>query len=244
MESRLIKTIGLQHEPVAILFSDQKPPGALEGKEGVWNCIIPMLLAAAKGKTAVFSRKTTGCLGGAVGLGFGNSYEHFPGGFEYFLSTGRGEGYREGEAYKKTPELAKDFVSCLPMTEVPSEFLVFKPLSQVDQTVERPELVVFYVNPDQLSALTVLANYSREGIENAMIPFASGCQAVFLLPYKEAQRPKPRGVVGLVDITVRPMVGANMLSFTVPFSMFLEMEENIPGSFLTKHIWEKIMQRN
>jgi len=54
-----------------------------------------MLVNAVKGKVAVFDRKTYGCWGGGVGLGFGNIYMDFPGGIEcfyYFISIGNKHG--------------------------------------------------------------------------------------------------------------------------------------------------------
>lgn len=241
MESLLVKKLNLQYEPVAILLSNEKPEGALQGKEGQWSCIIPLFLAAAKGKTAVFERKTTCCLGGKKGLGFGQ-FPNYPGGIEYFLSTGK-SGVFEGEGYKKTPELGKEFVEYLPLTDVPYEYVIFKPLAQVDTDKEKPEVIVFYVNNDQLSALAVLANYYRPGNENVVMPFSSGCQSIFLLPYGEGQKENPRAVVGLTDITVRPMVNPAMLSFSMPYTMFLEMEENITGSFLEKPLWHRVAER-
>lgn len=241
MESRLAKVLNLRYEPVAVLLSNEKVAGALQSKEGQWSCTIPLMIAAAKGKTAVFERKTTGCKGGKVGLGFGH-YPNYPEGIEYFLSVGK-SGLFEGEGYKKNPELGAEFVECLPITDIPYQYVIFKPLAQMDQSKDKPELVVFYVNTDQLSALTVLANYFRPGNENVMIPFSSGCQSLFLIPYAEAQKEKPRAVVGLTDITVRPMVEPDMLSFTVPYQMFLEMEENIATSFLEKEVWRKVAAR-
>ena len=241
MESLLVKKLNLQYEPVAILLSNEKPEGALQGKEGQWSSIIPLFLAAAKGKTAVFERKTTCCLGGKKGLGFGQ-FPNYPGGIEYFLSTGK-SGVFEGEGYKKTPELGKEFVEYLPLTDVPYEYVIFKPLAQVDTDKEKPEVIVFYVNNDQLSALAVLANYYRPGNENVVMPFSSGCQSIFLLPYGEGQKENPRAVVGLTDITVRPMVNPAMLSFSMPYTMFLEMEENITGSFLEKPLWHRVAER-
>lgn len=241
MESRLVKELRLRYEPVAVLLSNEKVEGALQSKEGQWSCTIPLMLAAAKGKTSVFERKTTGCIGGKVGLGFGQ-YPNYPGGIEYFLSVGK-SGLFEGEGYKKNPELGADFVDCLPITDIPYQYVIFKPLSQIDASKEIPELIVFYVNTDQLSALTVLANYNRLGNENVMIPFSSGCQSIFLLPYAEGQKENPRAVVGLTDITVRPMVEPGMLSFSVPYKMYLEMEENIVNSFLEKEIWHKVTAR-
>ncbi|MCL2336509.1 MAG: DUF169 domain-containing protein, partial [Firmicutes bacterium] len=63
---------------------------------------------------AVFSRTTTGCAGGKVGLGLSNQ---FADGMEYFLSTGN-ERLPEGEGYKKTPALAKEFMESLPTTDI------------------------------------------------------------------------------------------------------------------------------
>lgn len=241
MESCLVEKLSLCYEPVAILLSNEKPQGALESKEGHRSCLIPFFIAATKGKTAVLERKTTGCAGGKVGLGFGH-YPNYPGWIEYFLSTGK-SGAFEGEGYIKDPELGKDFVECLPITDIPYQYVIFKPLTQVDTTKEKPEIISFYVNNDQLSALTVLANYYRPGFENVMIPFGAGCQSIFLIPFFEAQKENPRAVVGLTDITVRPMVDPNMLSFSVPYKVFSDMEANAEGSFLDKHLWHKIASR-
>lgn len=239
MESRLAKELRLKYEPVAVLLSNEKPEGALQSKEGQWSCIIPLFIAAAKGKISVFERKTTMCPGGKAGFGFGQ-FPNYPNGIEYFLTVGK-EGKFEGEGYMKNPELGEDFVKCLPITDIPYEYVVLEPLSQIDTTKEKPELIVFYVNTNQLSALTVLANYYRPGIENVMIPFSSGCQSVFLIPYAEAQKENPKAAVGLIDITIRPMIEADMLSFSVPYKMFLDMEKNTDGSFLEKHLWHRIV---
>lgn len=166
MESKIARAIGLRYPPVAVLFSEEKPAGALQFKEGCWGCVVAMFMGAARGKTAVFDRRTYGCLGGGVGLGFGNLYVNFPGGIEYFLSTGNKEFCRSetaknlvrnlpalehGEGYFKSPEAAKKFVDVLPYAEVPTPYIVFKPLARVPED-EKPEVVVFLANCDQLAA--------------------------------------------------------------------------------------------
>jgi len=243
MQSEIAVRLKLRHSPVAILFTDEKPVGALEFLEGRWGCVVAMLTAAAKGRQAVFSRTTFGCRGGIVGLGFGDSHADFPGGFDYFLSTGRGEGYPEGEAYKKTPELVQTFREALPYTDIPYQYVCFKPLSKVEPEREEPVIVVFYANPDQLSALVVLANYGRPGTDNVIIPFGAGCHSACLMPLHEAGRTQPRAVVGMTDISARPYIDADLLSFSVPYAMFREMEDNVPGSFLDKHDWGKVSAR-
>ncbi|HAE87907.1 TPA: hypothetical protein DCG86_07770 [Candidatus Marinimicrobia bacterium] len=257
MESKIATARELRYSPVAVLFTDDKPENAMQFKEGRWGCVVTMFIAAAKGRTAIFDRKTFGCLGGGVGLGFGNQYVHFPGGIECYVSTGNKEFARtpeaanfrtstpldEGEGYFKSSEIAKKFVDALPMTEVPTTYVVFKPLDQLTEE-ETPEVVVFLANVEQLSALSVLANYDRGIGPSVIMPFGAGCHTLGIIPYAEAKSGEPRAVIGLTDISARRHVDKNLLSFAVPFSMFLKMEENVDISFLKKEVWINLMERN
>jgi len=97
MESIIAKAIHLSHHPVALLWSERKPEGAMQFQEKKWGCIMWLVASAARGKTAVCDVKTFGCFGGGVGMGFGNQYKNFPGGeegFYHFLSSGNAS--REG----------------------------------------------------------------------------------------------------------------------------------------------------
>jgi len=243
VNSRIAQELKLRFRPVAILFTDTRPESAVEFKEGARGCVVSLFGAAARGRTAAVSRKTVGCPGGVVGLGFGCAWDKTPGGIEYFLSTGRGEGYPEGEGYKKTPEIARAAVSKFPITDIPFEYVVFKPLDEVDVQRERPVIVSMLATPDQLSALTVLANYARPTNDNVMLPFAAGCSQVCLIPYQESLKPEPKAVIGLTDVTVRPLVDPEVLSFSVPFEMFDQMERDVPGSFLEKRSWKTVADR-
>lgn len=258
MESRMARAVGLRYPPVAISFTEEKPEGALQFKEGRWGCVVTMFIAAAtKGRTAVFDRRTFGCLGGGVGLGFGDQYVHFPGGIECYVSTGNKEfarspeaaGFRtsspldEGEGYFKSPGTARRFIDSLPMTEVPATYVVFKPLGQLASD-ETPEVVVFLANADQLSALSVLASYDRGGGPGVIMPFGAGCQTLGIIPYAEGRSAEPRAVIGLTDISTRRHVDKDLLSFAVPFRRFLQMEEEVAGSFLGNETWKKVLERN
>ncbi|HOV78826.1 MAG TPA: DUF169 domain-containing protein [Bacillota bacterium] len=258
MESKIARVVGMKYSPVAVILTDKKPEQALQFVEGRWGCVVSMLSAAAKGRTAVFDRKTFGCLGGGTGLGFGNQYVNFPAGIEYFISTGNKEfcktdagrnmvrnmpAIEHGEGYVKNPELAKKFIDALPVVDVPAEYVVFKPLERLSGG-ETPKVVVFLANPDQLSALVVLANYSRETNENVVVPFGAGCHSICIIPYREEAAENPRAIIGLTDISARKHVDRDILSFTVPYKMFLEMESNVEGSFLEREEWRKVRERN
>jgi hypothetical protein len=50
----------------------------------------------------------------------------------------------------------------------------------------------------------------------------------------QARAERPKAVIGLTDITARKYLDKNVLSFSVPFKRFVEMEANVEGSFLVK----------
>ncbi len=241
MYSRIAEEIGLEQSPVALLFSNDKPDGAVGFAEGRWGCVMSLLNAAAAGRTAVYARGV-GCRGGQIGLGLCDTYAGTPGGIEYFLSCGRGEGFPEGERYRKTPELARAFVEQLPRVNLPYDYVVLKALERLAPG-ETPEVVIFLVNPDQLTALVVLANYGRATADNVIIPFASGCQSIGILPYAEAKREAPRAVVGTLDVSARPFMAADQLTFAMPLALFREMEANVEGSFLGTAAWAQVQAR-
>ncbi|MFO7966065.1 MAG: DUF169 domain-containing protein [Archaeoglobaceae archaeon] len=268
MESKIAAALKLDYEPVAILWSDEKPQDATQFKEGKWGCVMWKLANAAKGKAGAFDRETFGCQGGGTGLGFGNQYENFMGGLEgfcHFLSYGNektereeiaeqierygrkeaAENFLKGERYVKTPELVKKFLERLPMRDISSKYVVFKPLSKVEED-EQPVVIVFVVKPHQLSALIVLANYDKEDINNVIAPMGAGCHQIGILSYSEAESDNPRAVIGLTDLSarknVRRQLGEDVFTFAVPYKMFKEMEENVEGSFVERDTWKSLVE--
>jgi hypothetical protein len=269
MESRIAQAIETKHPPIALIWSDEKPDGAMQFQEGRWGCVMWLAASAAKGRPAVCDAATFGCIGGGVGMGFGDRYKSFPGseeGFCHFLSSGiegwaaganlaemvkpfmNAEAYDNfihGERYVKTPELVKRFIETLPITQIPKRYVLFRPLADVDPAGEPPQTVLFFADPDELSALVVLANYGREDNENVISPFAAGCQTIGIHPYHEAKSERPRAVIGLTDLSarvcIRKQLGGNLLSFAMPFALFREMEENVEGSFLQRHTWQQLL---
>ncbi|MDL2280517.1 DUF169 domain-containing protein [Selenomonadales bacterium OttesenSCG-928-I06] len=260
MKSKVAEALKLKYFPVAVIHTNEKPDNAVEFTQGRRGCVPFLLKAAGSGKTGVFSRETYGCIGGGTGLGFGNTYVNFPGGIEYFLSTGNKEfcqteqgkmiaqkmpHLQDGEGYLKSPEIAENFIKQLPVVDIPYEYVVYKPLKDVKEG-EKVKLVVFLANPDQLSALCILASYNRPTRDNVVSYFGAGCHQTCLMPYQECEKEYPKAIIGLTDISVRKVFDKDILSFTVPYKMFLELEDNANDSnvFLYKHEWQEILKRN
>jgi uncharacterized protein (DUF169 family) len=266
MRSMVAEAISMETEPVALVWTDKEPDEATRFKPQHWGCVVSLFAAAAtRGITGAFDRQTYGCWGGGVALGFGNQYENFPGGVEgfcRFLSTGNegseqgrpvgeqmkslgynrmAEDFLQGERYVKSPEVTQRFVQNLPIREISARYVVVKPLDQVDPDKEDVKNVTFFVDPDGLSALVTLANHERPDVENVIIPWVAGCQAMGILAYRELEREHPRALVGMMDVSarknVRASLGEHAISFTAPWPLFQEMELNVEGSFLQRPAW-------
>ena len=251
MNSKLIEALKFKMQPVAIILTDNKPENGLHFKEGsMRGCVASMLVSASKkGRLAFFDRKSFGCPGGGTGLGFGDRYGKFP--IDCLLSTGnedmatrmgrQSSDMAEGERFYKSPEQARKMIDSLPITDVPTQYVVFKPWELLTEQ-DKPELIVFFSNADQLSALATMADYNRGTNQSITAPFGAACQPI-LFGYAEAKKKNPRGVIGFFDISKRSIVDRDTLTFTVPFRMFQEMEANVEGSFLEMHAWRKLQDR-
>ncbi|TLX75012.1 hypothetical protein E9993_11520 [Labilibacter sediminis] len=93
--------------------------------------------------------------------------------------------------------------------------------------------VTFYVNPDQLSALIIGANYFNDGLgENPVqVPFGSGCmQLLSLLPDND----KPRAIIGSTDLAMRKYLPKDIMAFTVNPKMFDQLCSLDRDSFIDK----------
>ncbi|MDD1687586.1 DUF169 domain-containing protein [Methanoregula sp.] len=269
--SEIARAAGIMMNPVAIVWTDTKPENALAFKPGVWGCVMWLFAKVAKeGKTAVFSRDTTTCAGGAMGLGFGRPLERHAArseeGFCSFLSNGIGgaanrkaydaiiaqapdERHRtmltEGERFLKNPGTVRNFLLNLPIYDAKDRYIVMKPVHDVGDG-EEVKSVVFVANADQIAALSILANYGTGNIRDGIVVTAgaSGCQAMGVCTYAEGESRSPRAVIGLTDLSarraVRPTLGKNILTFSVPFAVYREMEKNVPGSFLELDLWKEL----
>jgi len=223
--------------PIAFYYSDEemgveavKPPSGHQ-------CIIGLLTRVLRGTPLRFGAMNIGCFGGKRYLGFGQ--EIMPN-FEYFLSCGI-PGKLEGERYKKTPELVLEVMKKVPQFSAPAKFIIFKRWDAL-QMGDDPAAVIFFAPADVLSGLFTLANYDE--LEPAVYtPFSAGCGSIVQYPYLERQAPRPRAILGMFDVSARPFVPGNTLSFAIPMNKFRRMVDNMDESFLQTGSWEKVKSR-
>jgi hypothetical protein len=229
-------------KPLALYYAAEKPADAL-GYEGIGRgkCIVSLVFhAARKDRAAAFDVANHGCPGAGLYLGYRKISERPD--LPYFLSCGI-KGKMEGERYLKTPELARHRLDGMPSFAAPAPYCIFQPLDQIPDGVD-PLAVIFLVPPDILSALVTLADFNNPDNEsNTAVHFAAGCGHLVAWPLAEAARPSPRAVLGMFDISARPGVAPEILSYTIPTALLREMAANIDESFLHTASWKIVKRR-
>jgi uncharacterized protein (DUF169 family) len=224
--------------PIAFFYTDEEGHAELVKPGSVPRCVIAALSRVRKGSAFCFDAESIGCFGGKRYLGF---REEVRPDFDYFLSCGI-PGKVEGERYKKTPELVAQSVKLSPPFKAPAKFIVFKRWDSLEK-YDEPDVVIFFAPPDVLSGLFTLASYDEAEPNVVFTPSGSGCSSIVQYPYLEKNSTRPRAVIGMFDVSARPFVPENTLSFSVPMSKFVRMVKNMEESFLTTNSWRTVKRR-
>ena len=224
--------------PISFYYTDQensvekvKPPAGRQ-------CFIGALAKVRKGQSLCFDADSIGCFGGKRYLGF---TERIMPRFEYFLSCGI-PGKLEGERYKKSPELVKEMMKKMPSFKAPARFIVFKRWDMLE-AADEPAVVIFFAKPDVLAGLFTLSNYDEVEQNGVITPFGAGCSSIVMYPYLERDSQRPRALLGIFDVSARPFVPAETLTFAAPMNKFTRMIDNMDESFLITSSWEKVRKR-
>lgn len=232
------KYFGEAELPLACWYTDRED--AAEGVKAPkgHRCFLADLSKVLQGKNRRFELETVGCFGGRRYLGF--SKEVMPN-FEYFLSCGL-PGTLEGERYKKSPGLVKEFERRSPPFTAPARHIVFKRWDRLEAPDE-PAVVIFFAPPDVLSGLFTLANFDEADLNGVYCPFCAGCASIVKYPFLEGESARPRAVLGMFDVSARPFVPGTTLSFAVPMNKFAAMAGNMDESFLVTMSWKAVRAR-
>ncbi len=224
---KLSETLSFKYPAMGWYFSSEEIENSFVFKKDKWVCMFMYLkMAMIKGRKIRFSGDNgAACTGPPEYFGFN---EHKDDGGEFIADT---------ERFKKTRDLAREYYKeSLESIQPPKEkYLYIEKIEDIDKNKEI-EVINLFPDPTGLASLVVLSNYDREkNMDNVLTPFASGCQSVFTVPYNEKFKKRPKSIIGLMESFVRNFVPEDMLSFSVPSNRFVEMVNNIDGSFLDKN---------
>ena len=213
--------------PLLFGYSD-KP---IANTEKIGGCFFKGLQAGRDGQPVSLSADVIGCGGGKLYIGFSDIPERVPG----FVSL--------KEKYKKTPEMVVDYINGLGMNRAEKPYLNFIRIDKAE-SFEGIEGIFFYATPDMLSGLCGWAFFDINEPDAVVSRFGSGCSTVVSMTVVENARQGHRCFIGLLDPSVRPWVGKDELSFTIPFSRFTQMMETMKDCFLfDSHAWQKMKAR-
>jgi uncharacterized protein (DUF169 family) len=224
--------------PIVFQYADQCMGAEKVPPPSAHQCMIGVLAKVRKGTSLCFEESSIGCRGGKRYTGF---TEEISPNFDYFLSCGM-PGTLEGERYKKSPDIVNEWMKVVPKFKAPAKYIVFKRFDSLEESDE-PEAAVFFAVPDVLSGLFTLANFDEKDPNGVFCPFSAGCGTIVQYPYQENRSTGPRAVIGMFDVSARPFVPNETLTFAVPMNKFVTMINNMEESFLITKSWDRVKKR-
>jgi len=225
--------------PITFYYTDEEGHAGRPKPDSLPRCVIGAVVKVQNGESLALDVDTVGCPGGKRYLGFTDTL--MPN-FEYFLSCGI-PGQLEGERYKKTPEMVREYMKKhAPVMKAPGKYIVFKRWDSLEEA-DNPEVVIFFAMPDVLAGLYTLASFDEAEQNMVIAPFGSGCASIVQYPYMETKSAAPKACIGMFDVSARPFVAEDALTFAAPMSKFTRMVDNMEESFLITPSWQKLQKR-
>ncbi len=249
MDRKLVEMLHLEMEPVGIYFGNTEAKEDLAASPGKRNCVVPFLMAAAKGRITAIDEAGCTCPGGAVGACFGDGFTRLNPNIHRMLSQGMGERapegappmVKEGERFFCDADVAMKWRQSMPFSEKGYPRVVFAPLSRWGE-IGTPDLVYIFANPDQISALVILQGAHNGKALNTLAPFGAACHSI-VYAAEQMEKEEPFAIMGLFDISQRSPALKDYLSMTMPYALWENMTKDLDTSCLTTHSWRNIEKR-
>ena len=249
MNEKIVEMLHLSLEPVGIFLGNTSAICELEASPQKRNCVIPFVLAAAKGKITSLDEDGCTCPGGAVGACFGDGFTRLNPSIHVMLSQGLGEKapaeappmLKEGERFFCDAETALKWRNNMPFSDKAYPRIVFAPMSRWSE-VGTPDLVYVFANADQISALVTMQGFHNGKAVNTLAPFGAACHSI-VYAAEQIDKEEPYAIMGLFDISQRSAALKDYLSMTMPYKLWENMMKDLDKSCLTTHSWEKIEER-
>ena len=222
------EVVSFNYPAVGWYFSPEEIENSFIFRKDKWVCMFMYIkIVMKKGKRIRFSGdNANACTGPTEYFGFTE------------LEDDGGVFIAETERFKKDLEISKAYTreSATLIHPPKDKYLYMEKLENIDDNKEIEVVNIFPADLTNLTKLVGLSGYDRvANMDNVLTPFASGCQSVFTIPYHEKFQENPKSIIGLGDQLVRNFIPEDMVSFSVPSNRFVEMANNIEGSFLDKN---------
>jgi Uncharacterised ArCR, COG2043 len=205
---------------------DAPDPSVFEGvvipEPGKHGCLLRFYPNWIEGKTLHLTRKTAGCGGSAYWL-FGKETRTRQNLIHFLADT---------EGLKDSGELMDRWLDHVKPYHPDHDNILTGPLN--DDQFQYLKTVTFMVTPDQLSILTIGAQYfhSPEDMFPPVIaPMGSGCMQMLPL-LKDLDL--PQAIIGSTDVAMRQFIPPEIITFTVTVPMFRQLCALDDRSFLFK----------
>lgn len=213
--------------PIAVWRSDS-PLGKIADPP---HCIFAALPQIESGETLSFTKEKLHCGGGRLYCGFSAPNPGIP----RFVSL--------REKYKQTPEMVSQYIDQLHIPIAREAYLHFARIDQLD-TLNEVEGIFFLATPDIIAGLSAWAFYDNNEADAVSCPFSSGCCSTVTLLINENRCNGRRTFLGMMDLSARPYIGPNELSFAIPFSRLKEMMTTLTECCLWEApAWQKLKGR-
>ena len=214
--------------PIAVGYSRQ-PKGLTPAKT---HCMIKHMLTARGGEAVSLSQDDVLCRGGKVYAGYADMNDkicNFVSGFE---------------KYKETPESVASFAADLNLPKREGEYLNFLRIDSPEVNLKEAEGIVFFVNPDALAGLWSWANFDINEEDGVIANFGSGCSSSISNLVRENRIGGHRCFIGMLDISVRPLLHPDELTFAIPRCRLEQMMQTIDKCCLSgAPAWQKVKSR-
>lgn len=235
--SELVRELNLENKIIAATRVHAKD----EKVNDIFGCVYKALKKVLAGETLVLAKGSCSCGGFDHNSGLKDDRPSIPGGFGVFLSHGSDQMWTPpGEKFKCDPPTAEAMFDMLPKNVMDGyDAIKFEPYREG----MKADVVITFVNPDQLSGMLILHGYNKAAYDMAIATTVSGCASMLRIPFAEMKKEKPRAVITGTDLAQRNFVDEDLVAISIAGWEFEHILEITDECYFHSPVFKKVRQR-